>query len=273
MCVLAFAWRVHEHFPMVIAGNRDEFHERPTAPAHWWEGQPGLLAGRDLREGGTWMGLSRRGRFAVVTNIREQVDAGKAELRSRGGLVTDFLTSMRSPAAWATDLDTRVYRSFNLIFGDLEQAFYLSSRGVSASALRPGVYGLSNHLLDTPWPKVVKTRDGLARCLDGENPNVDGMFRALADPQQVDDALLPETGVPLEWERRLSSVFIVHPAYGTRASTVMMWDRSGEAYLEERSFDASGERQESRRFEFALEASPGHSREAHPVSVRPRQQR
>jgi len=273
MCVLAFAWRVHEHFPMVIAGNRDEFHERPTAPAHWWEDQPGLLAGRDLREGGTWMGLSRRGRFAVVTNIREQVDPGNAELRSHGGLVTDFLTSELSPAAWAADLDTRNYLGFNLIFGDLEQALYLSSHGISASALKPGVYGLSNHLLDTPWPKVVTTRDVLIRCLDAENPNVDGMFRALADPQQVDDALLPETGVPLEWERRLSSVFIVHPVYGTRASTVMMWDRSGEAYLEERSFTSSGEKQDSRQFEFALEASPGHSREAQTASVRPRRHR
>jgi uncharacterized protein with NRDE domain len=273
MCVLAFAWRVHEHFPMVIAGNRDEFHERPTAPAHWWEDHPELLAGRDLREGGTWMGLSRRGRFAVVTNIREQADTGDAEPRSRGGLVTDFLTSERSPAAWAADLDTRNYRGFNLIFGDLEQALYLSSRGISASVLKPGVYGLSNHLLDTPWPKVVTTRDVLVRCLNGEYPNVDGIFRALADPQQAEDPLLPETGVPLEWERRLSSVFIVHPVYGTRASTVMMWDRSGKACLEERGFTSSGENQESRQFEFALEASPGHSREEQTVSVRPRRHR
>lgn len=273
MCVLAFAWRVHERFPMVIAGNRDEFHERPAAPAHWWEEHPGLLAGRDLREGGTWMGMTRRGRFAVVTNIREPAETGDAEFRSRGGLVTEFLTSALSPAAWAANLDAGEYRGFNLIFGDLEQALYLSSRDESASALEPGVYGLSNHLLDTPWPKVVRTRDGLARWLDGQNPNINGIFRMLANPQQAEDASLPETGVPLEWERRLSSVFIVHPVYGTRASTVMMWDRSGEAYLEERSFTATGESRESRRFEFALDACPGLSRERQTVSVRPHRRR
>lgn len=269
MCVLAFAWRMHERFPVVMAGNRDEFHDRPSAPADWWEDQPDLLAGRDLREGGTWMGLTRRGRFAVVTNIREQADLGDARFRSRGGLVTDFLTSTLSPDAWVADVDIREYRGFNLVFGDLHQAFYLSNRDVSLAAIKPGIYGLSNHLLDTPWPKLVKTRDGLDRCLDGETPNVNGMFRVLADQQRADDASLPATGVPLEWERQLSSVFIVHPVYGTRASTVMMVDHAGEAYLEERGFEASGEIQESRRFEFSLEATDEHDPVGQTASVSP----
>lgn len=255
MCVLAFAWRHHPGFPMVIAGNRDEFHQRPSAPADWWEDHPDLLAGRDLQGGGTWMGMSRGGRFAVATNIREpRASVGPAG-PSRGELVREFLSTGLEPAAWQATVDVEAYRGFNLIFGDLSEARYLSNRDEQPRRLSPGLYGLSNHLLDTPWPKLVRARDGMARCLRSDPPNVSGLFRMLEDRETADDDALPETGVPATWEKLLSPVFIVTPAYGTRASTVMMIGGDGEAYLEERGFDPSGTVTESRRFDFR--ASPG----------------
>lgn len=250
MCVLAFAWRSHPVFPMVIAGNRDEFHRRPTAPADWWEDRPEVLAGRDLQGGGSWMGLSRGGRFAVVTNIREPGAAGMSGRPSRGELVKDFLGSGLDPEAWEATVDPDAYQAFNLIFGDRSEARYLSNREPRPRRLDPGIYGLSNHLLDSPWPKLLRAREGMSRCIKADRPDISGLFRMLADRETAAEAELPATGVPAEWERLLSSVFIVSPTYGTRASTVMMLGDDGEAYLEERGFGPSGAMTESRRFGF-----------------------
>lgn len=252
MCVLAFAWQKHPDLPVVLAGNRDEFHVRPTASADWWDDRPEILAGRDLEGGGTWMGLSRNGRFAVVTNIREPRVSGPANPPSRGSLVSGYLASVQPPSNWFADLDLEAYRGFNLIFGDREQAWYASNRASTPVSLEPGLYGLSNHLLDTPWPKLIAVRDGLERCLIPAGPGIEGLFDVLADRQRPPPHLLPNTGVPEEWEQLLSSVFIVHPDYGTRASTVMLLEGGGSAYLEERGFDASGEQLEVRRFRFEL---------------------
>ncbi len=252
MCVLAFAWQKHPDFPVVLAGNRDEFHVRPTAPVDWWADRPEVLAGRDLEGGGTWMGLSRNGRFAVVTNIREPRVPGPASPPSRGRLVSEYLASVQPPPAWFADLEPEAYRGFNLIFGDREQAWYGSNRLPTPVPLEPGIYGLSNHLLDTPWPKLLSVRDGLEGSIGPAGPGIAGLFDLLADRQRPPAHLLPDTGVPEEWEQLLSSVFIVHPEYGTRASTVILLERSGSAYLEERGFDASGEQLEARRFRFDL---------------------
>lgn len=256
MCVLAFAWRRHPALPVVIVGNRDEFHDRPTAPADWWSGHPEVLAGRDLLGGGTWMGLSKRGRFAVVTNIREQAVVGPERPRSRGALVRDFLISGLSPAEWTTTVDPDLYQGFNLLYGDLDDARYLSNRDSRRESLDPGVYGLSNHLLDTPWPKLVRTRDRISRCLESDAVPVPEMFDALADRQTVPDDELPATGVPREWERRLSAVFIAGDEYGTRASTVITINAGGTATLEERGFGAAGLPLEVRRFEFSISRRP-----------------
>lgn len=252
MCVLAFAWRHHPGFPVVIAGNRDEFHRRPTEPAHWWRDHPDLLAGRDLLGGGTWMGLSRSGRFAVVTNIREGTNGGPPEPRSRGELVRDYLLASMAPEEWSAGVDPAEYQGFNLIFGDLTGAWYLSNRDTAPRVFQPGIYGLSNHLLDTPWPKLIKTRDRVSRCLREQVVYVPDLFDSLADSGQAADPDLPATGVPIEWERRLSSVFIVGDEYGTRASTVMMIGADGTARLEERSFGEAGRPLETRSFEFRL---------------------
>jgi len=252
VCVLAFAWRQRTDYPIVIVGNRDEFHERPTAPVHWWSECPDLLAGQDLLGGGTWMGLSRSGRFGVVTNVRELPGAGPSEPRSRGGLVREFLTSRLTPTAWSATVDPDAYPGFNLIYGDLDGAHYLSNRDPAPREFAPGTYGLSNHLLDTPWPKLVKIRERIADCLRSDTLRVPLMFEALADTGPAEDDALPETGLPVQWERRLSSVFIVGEDYGTRASTVMMIGSDGLALLEEHGFGRAGRPLGVRRFEFGI---------------------
>ena len=241
MCLLAFAWRVHPGFPLVLVGNRDEFHDRPAEPAHWWPAPDGILAGRDLQAGGSWLGLSRGGRFAVVTNYREPgvVTSGR---RSRGELVVDFLSSSATAEEWMDELaeDQDGYGGFNLVIGEGDQLHYLTNRGEGHRFLEPGIYGLSNHNLDTPWPKVTAARERLRGLLDEDRPPVESLFSILEDRTRPNDHELPETGVPLEWERLLSSAFVVDPRYGTRASTVVMAGADGEIALVERRFGVDG---------------------------------
>jgi uncharacterized protein with NRDE domain len=239
MCLLVLAWQCQPDYELVLAGNRDEFHDRPATPAGWWPSAPHILAGRDEVAGGTWLGVSRSGRVAVVTNYREGANAEPAP-RSRGALVTDFLDSDRRPAAWCADIDGRQYAGFNLLtFGDGE-ACYLSNRAPSPVALRPGIHGLSNHRLDTPWPKLVRTRTAFEDHLRATVVDPAVLFSLLGDSSQADDDDLPESGVSRAWERILSAPFIVHPDYGTRASTVVIVSRDGDIYFEERRFDRSG---------------------------------
>lgn len=263
MCVLAFAWKTHATFPLVLAGNRDEFHARPTAPAGWWVEHPDLVAGRDLQAGGTWMGATRTGRFAVVTNFREP--GGDSGEHSRGDLVRDFLVTAMAPADWSPGVDTSAYGGFNLIFGQLlgerPELHFLSNRVPAPTPLPPGVYGLSNHGLDTPWPKLVKAREGLRACLADDEPDLDSLFDVLGDRRQAADDALPDTGVPSDWERLLSAVFITSPVYGTRSSTVISFAAGGTAMLEERAFDAAGDPAGVSRIEFrSTDPAPGAGR-------------
>jgi uncharacterized protein with NRDE domain len=251
VCLLAFAWRSHPRYPLALAGNRDEFHHRPAGPMGWWEDEGGILAGRDLQAGGTWLGLDRDGRFAVVTNFREPV-TGTSGLRSRGELVVDFLTSKEDVSRWIEDLAGRgdQYGGFNLIAGDAGRLHYLTNRGDDRLDLEPGLFGLSNHRLDTPWPKVVEAKERLGRALEGDRRPVEPLFDLLADRTPAHDDELPATGVPLEWEQLLSSAFIVSPRYGTRASTVLLVGADGRIEIEERRFDPTGECVGRERFEF-----------------------
>jgi uncharacterized protein with NRDE domain len=241
MCLILFAHRVHPQFPLVFAANRDEFHARPTAPARFWDDAPQVLAGRDLQAGGTWMGVTRTGRWAALTNYR---DPGLPEPagRSRGHLVADFLRGNTGAAEYAEAVMMRrdEYAGFNLLLGEADEVYYLANRtapDTGLAVLAPGVYGLSNHLLDTPWPKVERGRRGLAAALGGRAvPEPDALFELLATTDPAPDTELPETGVGREWERVLSSLFIVSPEYGTRASTVLLVDASGSATFAERSF-------------------------------------
>lgn len=237
MCLLSFAWRAHPDFPLLLVGNRDEFHDRPAEPAHWWPSPEGILAGRDLQAGGAWLGLGRRGRYAVVTNYREPgvVTNGR---RSRGELVVDFLSSPATAEEWMEELAGRqdAYGGFNLVIGEGDQLHYLTNRGDRRRFLQPGIYGLSNRRLDTPWPKVVAARSGLRQLIDDDRVDPKSLFDLLSDRTPATDDELPDTGVPLEWERALSAAFIDGPEYGTRASTVVRIDAHGGAEFEERRF-------------------------------------
>ncbi|MGH7527556.1 MAG: NRDE family protein, partial [Gemmatimonadales bacterium] len=235
--------------------NRDEFYDRPSATAAWWTDAPSILAGRDLKAGGSWLGIDRRGRFAAVTNYRQ----GQRELpalRSRGHLVSSFLTTGIDPGAHIERVrtDTALYNGFNLIAGDTRQLFYFSNREGGARELAPGIYGLSNHLLDTAWPKVTSAKNTLNALLaDDATGLVDGLFALLSDRNRPADRLLPQTGVSREWERLLSSAFIATSDYGTRSSTVVLVGHNGGIVFVERNFSSGGAPAEQVRHEFELD--------------------
>jgi len=261
MCLLVFAWRSHAEFSLVLAGNRDEFHARPAEAAHWWKEPDGILAGRDLQAGGSWLGLNRQGRFAVVTNYREPGVATSGR-RSRGELVTGFLAGAAPVVDWMDELNARQddCGGFNLIVGDGGQMHYLTNRGEDSRFLEPGIYGLSNHRLNTPWPKVTAARDGLRRCVEQDRLQSETLFQLLADRTPAAEDELPDTGVPLEWERLLSPAFIVDSRYGTRAGTVLLMDAEGKIDFKERRFDRAGQRAGEAHFTLVVRAwgnSPG----------------
>lgn len=250
MCLMILAWRRHPDFRLVLAGNRDEFHERPAAAADWWPND--IVGGKDLRAGGTWLAAHRSGRFAVVTNYREPIEEGRGP-RSRGELVTGFLESDASPEDYADEIAARGndYAGFNLLLGDAAALTYLSNRGRGPEVLAPGIYGLSNHLLDTPWPKLERTRARF-RALLADGAQTAALLGMLADREPAADGELPATGVGPEWERLLSSPFIVNPYYGTRCSTILKLLENETMEFTERRFDSSGHDAGESAFRFAV---------------------
>ncbi len=251
MCLLVVAWQVHPRYPLIVAGNRDEFHARPAAAADWWADSPALLGGRDLQAGGTWLATHRNGRFGVVTNFREPA-ADTTGQRSRGELVVDFLTAPVPPRRWLSQLAERSaeYGGYNLLIAGDGELHYSTNRGDDTPALPPGIYGLSNHRLDTAWPKVRRIKDRLATLLEDGDLASEPLFRILADRTRAPDDALPATGIPLAWERMLSAAFIVSPQYGTRVSTVVRMTDRGSVEFEERRFDADGVCVGEQQFEF-----------------------
>jgi len=241
MCLILVAWRAREDLPLVVAANRDEWRERPTEAARWWPGEPRLLAGRDLRAGGTWMGVTRDGRFAAVTNFRDPAER-RSTARSRGTLVTEFLLGSAAPQDFLASVAAHAgeYNAFNLIAGDGRSLWAYGSRDGPPREIEPGIHGLSNHVLDEPWPKVVRGREAMGAALAQPDP-VPALFRFLSDATPARDAELPGTGVGVDWERRLSSALITGADYGTRASTVLTVGRSGSMRFEERTRGPGGE--------------------------------
>lgn len=239
MCLILFAYEHHPTHRLVLAANRDEFYGRPAEAMAYWPDAPQVLAGRDVQAGGTWFGVTRAGRVAAVTNVREP-GRHRADAASRGALVADYLTGDAAPEAYLRDVMARAdrYNGFNLIVGDAAALWYASNRGAAPRALAPGLYGLSNHLLDTPWPKVRRGKAALAEALSSASLEPEPLFDVLADDTCAADADLPDTGVPLAWERRLSAPFIRTEDYGTRASTVLLMARGGHVRVVERTFAA-----------------------------------
>jgi uncharacterized protein with NRDE domain len=260
VCLILLAHRAHPDFPLVLAANRDEFYERPTAPAAFWPDAPHILAGRDLTGGGTWLGLSLAGRWAALTNYRDP-PSNRPGRPSRGTLVADFLRGDAASGDYTSAIaaNAGAYDGFNLLTGNPTAAHYLGNRAPGDSAdgtvqrsLEPGLYGLSNHLLDTPWPKVVRGRRLLGELLDAGAPTPDALLDILYDTEIAPAHDLPDTGVNAEWERALSASFVATPIYGTRASTVVIVDRRGRAIFVERTFGPGPQREADVHFDVEL---------------------
>lgn len=242
MCLVLIALDSHPDYSLIVAANRDEFYDRPTAPAAFWADAPSVLAGSDLKAGGTWLGIDRQGRLAAVTNYR-QGEREPPAARSRGRLVSEFLTGNTSALEHIQQVqgEANLYNGFNLIAGDAGGFYYFSNREGRVRSLAAGVYGLSNHLLDTPWPKVAATKSAFGALLTGKASELTAdLFALLSDRSRPADDLLPSTGIGREWERLLSSAFIASDGYGTRSSTVVLVGRDGSIVFVERSFGPGG---------------------------------
>jgi uncharacterized protein with NRDE domain len=256
MCLILLAVDARPSFKLVLAANRDEFYQRPSVPPAFWEEAPRLLAGRDLTGGGTWLGITRHGRIAAVTNYRDP-SKEKSDGLSRGRLVRDFLLGKDSPSDYldALNRDSVRYNGFNLFVGQKNRLLWTSNRNDQRVLLPPGIHGVSNSLLNTPWPKIVRGKEQFTRALQNSSgPPSEELFELLQDRHQPPDEKLPSTGVPLEWERVLSPIFIKSPDYGTRSSTLIFIDRKDHVTFLDRTFQSGSECYESREFEFDLEA-------------------
>ncbi len=260
MCLIVFAYQMHQKYKLIVAANRDEFYQRGTAPIHYWEDHPQIVAGRDLEKKGTWMGVTDTGRFAALTNYRgttnnaeRSSEGGSAEainpepIRSRGELVANFLKSNIDPKQYMNQLigqansngkTKKTYLGYNLLAGSMNELYYHSNIENKAKKLAPGIYGLSNDLLDSDWPKVNRGKEGLLKIVEENKLAIEGtevIFKLLQESDQATDTLLPQTGVSLEWERILSSMFIKSEGYGTRSSTALLMS-DHEIYIKERTF-------------------------------------
>ena len=239
MCLILFSFHQLERYPLVVVANRDEFYQRPTRPAHWWE-ESDIFAGRDLEANGTWLGVTKTGRFAAVTNVREPGMKINAPA-SRGDLTRDFLQSDDSPMDYLQDLEQRSsnYAGFNLLVGDLHGLWFYSNRQSGIRKIEPGIYGISNGQFDEPWPKLATGKTVLTEQLQ-DDIDVDQLQQILLSNNVYPDHQLPETGVSLEWERLLSSRFIRSEHYGTRASTVVTFDQDSRIDFTEQNFGIGG---------------------------------
>ncbi|MBO6794420.1 MAG: NRDE family protein [Balneolaceae bacterium] len=240
MCLITFAYKVHPEYRLILASNRDEFYSRPTRKAqHWFqEGFPNLIAGKDLEAGGTWMGVTENARWAALTNYRDpkwQV----LDPPSRGQIVLNYLKKSGSSIEFIKelDLDASHYAGFNVLIADSKELYHYSNYNQIATLIKPGIHGVSNALLDTPWPKLDKAKSDLEQVISRKGPiKKEEIFDILANPTQASDNDLPETGIPYEWEKAVSSIFIKTETYGTRCSTVLLIKNNGEVELTERRF-------------------------------------
>jgi len=254
VCLLVLAWQAHPRYRLVVAANRDEYHARPAAPLARWGPPQDLLAGRDLSAGGTWLGLDRARRFAVITNFRD-LQATPPGAPSRGGLIPQFLAGAARAADYAQALAPRAaaYAGFNLLLADEAQLWYVGNRASPAARPLPaGVHGISNEHLDAPWPKLVRVRAGFTAWLAQEEAPEEALFELLADRTRVSAPARPEVpGLTAEWQQVLSAPFVLHPQYGTRCSTVLRLEPTGQLRLTERRFDAQGVPLGERRYVLA----------------------
>lgn len=250
MCLVIFAWKTHPDYRLVLAANRDEFHQRPSQELDWWPDQPDVLAGRDLQAGGTWLATARPGRFATVTNYREQQNP-ESGLRSRGELVTNFVNSDATCVEFSQSIRGNRYAGFSLLSADKNVMCYVSNRGDALTELEPGVYGLSNASLNTPWPKLLRTRDALSGLIAADDVNETSLLRLMADREPAAAADIESDNLPFELARAITAPFIRTAEYGTRCTSTLLWDYNENIALTEKRFDSSGTASGESRYSFS----------------------
>lgn len=249
MCLVVLGIGQHPDYPLILAANRDEFHERPAQAAHWWPDQPDILGGRDLQAGGTWLALHKNGRFATVTNFRD-AEPPSPKHRSRGHLATGFLESNSSPNEYLAGIDGDAYAGFNLIVGTASDVGYLSNREDCTRELPPGTYGLSNALLDGPWHKVESCKKNLSSMLAANAINETNLMRLMNDREKAPVAEVEPGRLDFAKAHAITAPFIVMPDYGTRCTTVVLAGTDGHWHFAERRFDPVGAITGESRFTF-----------------------
>lgn len=253
MCLIFFALHQHPTYKLIVAANRDEFYNRKTSPAHFWHDHPQILGGRDLEASGTWMAMNKNGKISLVTNYRDPANINP-KAPSRGQLVSDYLMNGDNPEEYLSHVSTRTvhYNGFNLLTGYPDELWYLSNYGNGIQKLESGIYGLSNHLLDTPWPKVQRGKEKFSDAIHDLVIDPEILFELLRDEERAEDQLLPNTGIGLERERALSSMFIKTNGYGTRCSTVILVSRDNQVLFAERVYDLDTFAHKTNRFQFNI---------------------
>ena len=252
MCLIVFAWKSHPDYKLILAANRDEFHARPAQAAHWWPDLPDVLAGRDLQAGGTWLAIARSGRFATVTNYREQQRA-HGGLRSRGEIVTNFVSADVDPMTFVSSISGESYAGVSVLTADHGSICYTSNRGDESVSLAPGVYGLSNASLDTPWSKLSRTKEALTVLIDSDKVNTTELLRLLGDQTPAASTEVDSSELPFKLARALSAPFIISDTYGTRCSTILLIAHDGRIDFCERRFDPDGVASGDSNFSFSHE--------------------
>jgi uncharacterized protein with NRDE domain len=254
MCLIVFANNVHPKYKLIFAANRDEFYDRPTEQAEFWNDHPNLLAGKDLQAGGTWLGITKEGRFTAITNYRD-LKNHRNDAPSRGKLTLDFLTSSISPEDYYNNLKSTLndFNGFNLLLGSVDELYYFSNKTSDLQKIKSGIHGISNAILDTPWPKVEKSKRQLKSTIAKEGLHPWEVLNILDDSAIAKDNELPDTGVGLELERVLSPIFIKSEKYGTRSSNVVMVDKNNNVKFVEKTYFANTGRFSNREFNFTIE--------------------
>lgn len=257
MCLIVFAFKNHPEYDLIFAANRDEFYERPTREAQFWDDYPQLLAGKDLKSGGTWLGINRRGEFSALTNYRDP-SIQREDPPSRGQIVLDFLTQKTNSKSFLKKLhqQSQAFMGFNVLAGSPDQLYHYSNQEKKVNRVEPGLHGLSNHLLNTPWPKVERAKSRLKQILSADEVNEEALFDLLQDDTEASADALPETGIPDELEKKVSPIFIKTDTYGTRSSTLLLIDKDGTVTFEERRYvPGTASVDQAKRYEFEISKS------------------
>ncbi len=242
MCLITFSYKTHPRYKLIVAANRDEFYERPTRKAQFWTNEqlPDILAGKDMKANGTWMGISKKGKWGALTNYRDPSNI-KENAPTRGNLVLDFLKSEMDENSYLENVQKKAqdYNGFNLLIGSYDSLYHFSNETNAITEIEPGIHGVSNALLDTNWPKLDHAKKELERITSKEKFNKEEAFEILKNPVKAPDEQLPSTGIPYEWEKAVSSIFIKTDNYGTLCSTLLFVDYEGNAEFTERRYNSS----------------------------------